>query len=59
MSLQVALKVSNVPGEVIPDIEEPTETPSEVEAPIIDAPIPVEPDGGIGDGATPLPAPGQ
>ncbi len=46
-----------VPGEVTPDIEEPTAVPSEVEAPVIDAPIPVEPDGGIGDGATPLPAP--
>ncbi len=39
------------------DIEEPVEDPADVEAPVIDKPIPVEPDGGIGDGATPLPAP--
>lgn len=38
-------------------IEEPAEEPADVEAPVIDEPIPVEPDGGIGDGATPLPAP--
>ncbi|MEL6262015.1 MAG: pre-peptidase C-terminal domain-containing protein [Cyanobacteria bacterium J06626_6] len=52
----------DVPGvdspEIAPEVETPgTETP-EVETPGVgspDAPIPVEPDGGIGDGAEPLP----
>lgn len=39
-----------------PDVESPVEAPDTV---LPESPIPVEPDGGIGDGATPLPAPSE